>query len=428
MQLKRDNVSPTRIKLTITGETADLEPIKEALLQQLSAGVKVPGFRPGKAPANLVEKHIDQNVLQSELLDEAINKLYVDAVEQTGVRLVSQPEIAVTKFVPYETLEFTAEADMIGKIKLPDYKKIKVKAQPIEVTAKDVTEVLNNLALRGATKKAVERPAKKDDEVTIDFKGTDTKTKEPIDGADGSNYPLTLGSNSFIPGFEDELIGLKPGDHKTFDITFPADYGAKALQKRKVTFEVTVHSVNEVTPAKLDDAFAATLGPFKTLAELKADIKKQLQAERQQEAQRQQDNEMMELIAAKTTVELPKALVEEEMERMEEEEKRNVVYRGQTWQEHLDAEGMTAEEHREKQRPGAELRVKAGLILGEISQVEDINVTPSELDMRMELLKGQYASDAQMQEELNKPENRRDIMSRMLTEKTLDRLRSYIVS
>jgi trigger factor len=181
-----------------------------------------------------------------------------------------------------------------------------------------------------------------------------------------------------------------------------------------------------MTPAKLDDAFAASIGPFKTLAELKADIKKQLKAEKQQEADRAYDNDLLQKIAEKSTVAIPKALVDEEIARIEEEEKRNIVYRGQTWQEHLDAEKLTAEEHSEKQRPTAELRVKAGLVLGQIAEAEKITVSPEDLEVRVQLLKGQYPDEA-MQAELDKPENRRDVLSRLLTEKTLEKLRSYAI-
>ena len=221
-------------------DQALLDSTKQAVLASLSANVKVPGFRPGKAPANLVEKHLDQAALQSEFLDQAINKLYVDAVAQEKLRPVAQPKIEVSKFVPFTTLEFTAEVEAVGDIKLPNYKLIKLAAKKPVVTAKDVSGVLENLRQRGATKEEVKRAAKSGDEVIIDFKGTDAKTKKPIDGADGNEYPLVLGSNSFIPGFEDELIGLKAGGKKTFNLTFPKDYGAKALQNRQVTFAVNV--------------------------------------------------------------------------------------------------------------------------------------------------------------------------------------------
>jgi trigger factor len=424
MQITRDQINPTTSKLTIIAELAELDTVKQHVLKQLSGSVKVSGFRAGKAPANLLEKQVDPATLQAEFLDHAINDLYVDAVQAQKLRPVGQPSISVTKFVPYTTLEFTAEVETVGTVKLADYKKIKLAPPKIEVTADEVKTVVDNLRHRAADKQPVQRAAKLGDEVTIDFKGVDAETKQPIDGAAGQDYPLVLGSQSFIPGFEDELVGLLPDGQKTFRITFPADYGAPSLQNRKVSFDVKVSQVQQLTEPKADDAFAATVGPFKTLAELKADIKKQLTAEKQQESSRRYDNELLEKIAAKSTVTIPQALVEEEIDRMEEEEKRNIVYRGQTWQEHLDEEGLTAEEHRAKQREGAELRVKAGLVLGEIAEQEQITVTPEELEIRIQLLKGQY-TDAAMHAELDKPENRRDVMSRMLTEKTLDKLRAY---
>jgi trigger factor len=424
MQVKSEQPTPTSVKLTVTGASDELENIKQHVLNDLSKSVKVPGFREGKAPANLIEKQVDQATMQAQFLDHAVNDLYGDVVRQENLRPISQPQISVTKFVPYSTLEFTAEVEVVGDIKLADYKNIKLTPKKIEVGAEEVTTVINNLRQRAAIKTDVDRPAKKGDEVTIDFNGTDSKTKEAIPGTDGTGYPLVLGSGNFIPGFEEELIGAKVGEERTFDVTFPKDYGVADLQSRKVTFKVMIHKVQELQEPKLDDTFAASVGPFKSVADLKADIKKQLKAEKEQEAWRAYDNELLEKIASKSTVSIPKALVEEEIDRIEDEEKRNLVYRGQTWQEHLDAEGLTAEQHREKQRAGAELRVKGGLVLGEISQKEGIEVTPEELEVRIQLLKGQYP-DPTMQAELDKPESRRDIHSRMMTEKTLDALRAY---
>ncbi|MGC1176738.1 MAG: trigger factor [Candidatus Saccharimonadales bacterium] len=424
MQIQRDQIEPTKVKLTITAEQALLDTVKQAVLKRLSQNVKVQGFRSGKAPAHLIEKQLDQQLLQSEFLDAAVNQLYTEAVRQEKLRVVTQPTVSITKFVPFSTLEFTAEFEVVGDIKLADYKKIKLARKPVEVSAKDVDEVLENLRGRAAQKEVVTRAAKSGDEVTIDFKGVDAKTKEPIAGADGKDYALPLGSKTFIPGFEDELIGIKTGEERSFTLTFPKDYGAKELQSRKVNFTVTATKVQELKPPKLDDTFAATVGPFTSLSELKSDIKKQVTAERQREAQAAYDNELLEKIAAGSTVAIPKALVDEEVDRVEESEKRDVTYRGQTWQEHLDAEGLDAEAHREKQRPAAELRVKAGLILGEAAEKEQVSVTPEEVKLRVQLLKGQYPDPA-MQAELDKPENQRDIRGRLLTEKTLDALRGY---
>jgi len=292
------------------------------------------------------------------------------------------------------------------------------------VTDKDVEAVLDDLRGRDAEKSEVKRAAKEGDEVVIDFSGVDAKTKAPIAGASGTDHPLGIGSNAFIPGFEPELIGLKAGQEKTFDITFPNDYGAAELQGKKVSFTVKVKTVRELALPKLDDDFAAKVGPFKTVAELKADIKKQLVNEKDYQAQRNFENELLAAIAEKATADIPSVLIEDEMDRMEAEEKRNLVYRGQTWQEHLDAEGKTEETHREGLREQAEARVKTGLVLGEVAEAEQITVTDKELDERIKQLKAQY-TDQQMRDELSKPENRRELMSRLLTEKTIERLASY---
>jgi len=424
MQVKRESLNGTSVKLTITADQVVLDQIKTATLRQLSQNVRVPGFRPGKAPDSLIEKHLDQSLFQSEFLDQAMNHLYIEAIQHEKLRPVIQPEVSVTKFVPFTTLEFVATVEAIGTVTLPDYRKIKLEPKATTVTAKDVDQVLDNLRTRGAAKSEVKRAAKIGDEVVVDFTGVDAKTKELISGADGQDYALVLGSKTLIPGFEDKLVGVKPGEKTEFTLTFPKDYSTKALQNRKVTFSVTVQKVQAVTKAKLDDAFAATIGPFKNIAELEADIKKQLTAEQKREQQQAYDSQLLEKISDKSTVAIPTALIEEEIDRMEDEEKRNIVFRGQTWQEHLDQEGLTPETHREKQREGARLRVKAGLILAEVADQEEIAVSPEELEIRIQLLKGQY-TDKAMQDELDKPENRRDIMNRLLSEKTLDKLRGY---
>jgi trigger factor len=424
MQITREQLTPTKVKLTITADADILASTRQEVLKRLSREVKVPGFRAGHAPEAVVEKHLDQSVYQTEFLDAVVNKMYIQALDEERLRPVNRPDVSITKFVPFTDLEITAETEVIGKVTLPDYKKIKLPLPTVKVEAADVNEVIENLRTRAAEKSDVVRAAKDGDEVTIDFEGTDTKTKEAIAGADGKDYPLVLGSNSFIPGFEDELIGLKPGEDKTFDIVFPKDYGTQSLQNKKVTFKVSIKAIKELVKPKADDAFAATVGPFKSLAELKTDIKRQLTADREQQARQDYQSELLGQIAEKTKADIPEILIEDEMDRIEADEKQNLIYRGQTWEEHLKAEGVTEKEHREREREGAKARVTAGLVLGEVADREGITVTQQEVDLRLQLLKGQY-NDAAMQAELDKPEARRDIQSRMLTEKTIDKLTEY---
>jgi trigger factor len=424
MQTVIDNSNPTITKLKITADKALLDSTKQAVLKRMSGQIKVAGFRSGHAPMQLVEKQIDSTLLQNEFLDQIVNKMYVEAITEHNLRPVNRPTVSINKFVPFTDLEIEAEVETVGAIELPDYRLIKLAPKSVSVTAKDVDEVISSIALRSAEKKEVERAAKLSDEVWIDFSGKDSKTKEPINGTDGKEYPLVLGSNTFIPGFEPNLIGLKKGDTKEFDVTFPADYGVAALQKRKVTFSVKVVKVQEVVAPEFNDDFATQVSPFKSLKELKDDIKRQLTQDRQQQNDRDYESELLTKIAEKAKVVVPPILIEEELDRQEEDERQNLVYRGQTWEEHLKAEGINAKQHRDKNRQAAEARVKAGLVLSEISEKENISVSSIELKNYIDSLKGQY-KDSAMQAELDNPENQRELRNRLITSKTLQKLIAY---
>lgn len=426
MHITRTDKTPTQISLKISATAEDLAPIKQQVLQNLAGGVKIPGFRDGKAPLNMIEKNADQKLLLDEFMEHALGQLYGQAVDQERLRTAAAPKVEVKKFVPFSQLEFEVEVQIIGKITLPNYKTIKVAQKPVSVGAKDVDEVLDALLIRDAERKEVTTPAKNGEEVVIDFSGKDAKGV-PIAGGSGKDYPLILGSNTFIPGFEEHLIGAKSGDKNEFDIKFPKDYGLAILQGKKVTFSVEVKKVQELNKPKVDDTFAAKLGPFKSVAELKTDVKKQITSEREMQAQRDLENELLKKLGDKTRVDIPDQMVEEQIDRIEEEEKRNLMYRNQTWQEHLDAEGLTEKQHHDNKKPEAYERIKIGLALSEISENENINVLPEELEIRIQILKGQYQDEA-MQGELDKPENRRDILARMYTEKTIAKLVEYATS
>jgi trigger factor len=424
MQVKKQSIDSTHISLTVTADADVLVAVKDQVLQTLGRDVKIQGFRNGKVPVVVLEKHLNPTTLQSEFLDLAVNAIYGSAVEQENIHAVTRPEVAIKKFVPFDTLEAEFTVEVVGDIKLGDYKKLRLPKTPVTITAKDVDEVIGRLRTQSAVKKDVSRASKDKDEVWIDFVGTDTKTKKPVKGADGNNYPLMLGSDTFIPGFEKNLVGMKAGEEKTFNLDFPKDYSIKALQNRAVTFKVTILKVQEVIEPKADDDFAKKLGPFKNVDELKADIKTQLQTEREGQAEQAYADELLKKLTEKSSVDVPGTLLNEEVDRIIVNKKQDLVYRGQTWQEFLDDEGVTEEEYRKKAIPDAELRIRAGLVLAEVADKEDITVTPEELEIRLQLLRGQY-EDPQMQAELARPEARQSIASRLLTEKTIAKLTGY---
>ena len=423
MQIKQEKLTPTSIKLTVTADQSALQELLDITLKELGQNIKIAGFRAGKAPTKLIEKEIDPATLQNEFLNKAITQLYSQSIKKEGLRVVSEPEVTISKFVPFSTLEFSANLDVIGEIKLVDYKTIKVTPKIVKISAKDVDAVVENLRSRVAEKVTVKRVIKDDDEAVIDFSGVDAKTKGIIEGAEGKDYPLVIGSKSFIPGFEEELVGMKTDQEKTFTITFPKDYKNVSLQNRKVSFTVKVKEVKELRKPKVDSEFLAKLGPFKDLDDLKKDIKKQLQVEKETEANQILENELLLDLAKKSDIPIPKSLIDQEIKRIEDDEKRSIIYRGQTWQEHLTEEGVSEEEHGERQRPLAHDRIKVGLILGLIADKENIKVSESELEERIKNLKTQH-QDPAMQAELDKPSGRQDILSRLIIEKTIKYLRN----
>lgn len=424
MQITKQSPNSTTAVLTVALTSDELEPIKQQVLKELAKNVKIAGFRPGKAPLEMVQKQVDQQVLNQEFLEEAIQKYYPEAARQEKLRPVDRPEISIKAFVPFSELSFEATVPVITDVKLPDYKKLKKPRTKAKVVAKDIDEVIDNLRTQSAEKESVERAAKTTDQVMIDFSGVD-KNGKAIKGADGTDYPLVLGSKTFIPGFEENIEGLKTGDEKTFDVTFPEDYGVSSLAGEKVTFTVTVKDVKAVKKPKLDDEFASKVGPVKSVDELKSDIKKELSKEKQRQADLDYESELVRDITKKAKVDIPDVLIDEQEQRLLDEFKQNLTYRGQTIAEFLADKDMNEEEYRKNElRPQAEERVKASIVLSEIADQENIQVTPEELEIRLQVLKGQY-QDTKMQEELNKPESRQNIASRMLSEKTVAQLASY---
>ena len=421
MQTTIKDISNTKKQVVISCSDEELSEIKKNTLSKLAKEVKAPGFRNCKAPSNIIEKNIDQQKLQSEFLDEAINLFYVKAIQDNNLKPISRPEINVTKFVPFNTLEFQAIIEVLGPVKLFSYKTLKKQLKNSSVSEAEVKEVLNNIATRQAKSSEVKRAAKNKDKVWIDFKGVDDK-KQPVAGADGKDYPLVLGSKTFIPGFEENIIGLKKDDKKTFDTIFPKSYGVKKLAGKKVTFEVKVNKVEEVSTPKIDDKLAKEAGPFENLTQLKRDIKAQLLEQKNKQNIQDLEAEIIKEITEKSSVDIPDSLVQDQTDRILADFKRDLSYKGQTFKEYLEMQDKTEEEFVKKVViPDAKQRVKAGLVLAEIADQEQIHVTPEELETRIQVMKSQY-KDPATHAELDKPEVQHDIKSRLLTEKTITKV------
>lgn len=416
------NQSDTKVLVTVMLSADELADIKQKTLGRLASKVKVAGFRPGKVPANVVEKNVDPSILSSELLEDAVNASAVEAFEAAKLTPLDRPKVEVQKYVPGQELVYTAEVEIIPAITLGDYKKLKVKKDAVKITDKDVTEVIDRLRKSSALKKDVTRAAKLGDEVTMDFAGTDKDGKE-VPGATGTDYALELGSNTFIPGFEDGLVGKKVGDTFDLPLTFPKDYHHKPLAAAKVTFAVTIKAIKESAIPELDNAFAAKVGPFKTVDELKADITRELTEQKEREAVEKLKDSLVEQLVKGSHVPAPDVLVQDQLEGIERDFTQNLMYRGMTLEQYLQQQGKTLEEWRAKDlHEQAARRVQVGLALAELSKVEGIEVAKEELDARLREMLERYNNAPDIAKQLDTPEARRDIANRVLTEKTVDRL------
>jgi len=416
------HLSDTKVELTITLEPKELADAEQVALVKLSHDVKVPGFRKGKVPVSVAAKNVDPQLLQEQTLDNAVSKAVASAFIDEKIQALDRPAVEIKKFVPGEILEFTAETEILPNIILGNYKKLKVTPEKVTVTAKEVDDVIDRMRTGMGEKKAVEREAKNGDETIIDFIGK--KDDVAFDGGTGTDYSLTLGSNSFIPGFESAIVGHKPGETFDIDLKFPDDYHVADLKGAPVVFTTTLKSIQEVVPAVIDDAFAAKNGPFKTVAEMKADIKRELTEQKEREAgEKLKDNLVGQLVEV-SQIPTPQVLLDDQAKSIEQDFERNLMYQGLTLDQYLETQKFKDKDDwiEKEVKPTAEKRVKAGLVLAELSKVEKIEATTDELKDHIDLYKKQYANNPEALKQFDEPEVQRDIANRLLTEKTVDRL------
>ena len=425
MKILNHKDEESKSTLTIVADQEELDLAKNKILENFQKSAKIQGFRPGKAPLNMVEKNIDPNQLQDNVLRDIVELLYGKSLEQLNIKPVSNPDINIVKFVPFSTLEFTVEVEKLGKVTLPDIKDMKVDKPKIEVSSKEIEEALQDLRLRAADFSETKKIAKLTDRVTINFDGIDPKTKKSIEGTNGTDYPLILGSRSFIPGFEEELVGLKTGDKKSFNIVFPADYSVDSFKNRKVIFNIDVTKVEESNVPELDDKLALNFGPFKNLDELRSAIKIEMEKELTINNQRKLEDEILNFLGDKTKISLSDKLVDEELSLVESKAKQEALSQGLTWEEYLKALKMDQKSFIKQAKDTAEKRVRSGIAIGEIAQRDNIIISNEEFKQSILHLEEQYKDDA-MKEEIRKPENQRDLMIRLLTDKVLKHLSAQV--
>ena len=420
MKAKSKKISDSRVELTVTLDADDLKPAKEKALEKLAKELAVEGFRKGKVPVDVAKKFIPENDLNAETVDFAVRTTVVAAFKQVEKSPLVMPNVNVTKYVPDQVVEYTATADIIPEVKLGDYKKLGVKYPEAKVTAKDVNDILDNIATSFAEKKAVKKAAAMGDEVILDFVGK--KDGEPFKGGTAKDYKLTLGSKTFIPGFEEGIVGHEPGDKFDLKLTFPKDYGVKDLAGAKTVFEVLLKQVNEVKKAPVDDEMAKKCGPFKNLDELKKDIEKNLKMQNEHKLEDKYKDDLVNALVKKSTVPAPEILIDDQIHMIRDDITKNAASQGMSFDEFLEKNGETKDSWEKQARKIAETRVKASLVLQNVAIKEKITVPDDEVAAKIAELRDVYKKSPEAIKSLKDPNVKMDIKNRMIIEATLNYL------
>ena len=388
-----EKLEKSRVALEIEVGAEEFEAAVAKAYAKMRNKISVPGFRPGKAPRKMVEKLYGPEVFYSDAVDEAFPAAYEKAVESEKLDTIGYPEVEMVGDATKDGFTFKATVAVYPDVKLGEYKGVSAPKEEVKVTADDVKERLNEMAERNARLVSVERKAKKGDTAVIDFEGFDNGVA--FAGGKGENYELELGSGSFVPGFEDQVIGMKAGEEKDIDITFPEDY-QKDLAGKAVVFHVKVNEVKFKELPELDDDFAKDVSEFDTLKELKDDIKKQIEADRQKAVDVAYENALIEKVANTIECEIPEILIEQQCRRFLEEFKSRVMAQGIPYDQYAKMTGMDEKKFMEDGREPAIKQVKMDLAIAQIIEQENLEATAEEIEEEYKKLSGYYGMDVDM--------------------------------
>ena len=388
-----EKVEKSQVALTIEVGSAEFEAAIEKAYQKMRKKVNVPGFRPGKAPRKIIEGMYGAEVFFEEAINIAFPEAYEAAVKEQELQVVGYPNVEMVGEVTKDGFTFKATAPVYPEVTLGEYKGLSAPKDEVKVTAADVDERLKQLSDRNTRLGSVEREAKEGDTAVIDFEGV--LNGEPFEGGKGENHSLELGSHSFVPGFEEQVVGMKAGDEKDLDITFPEDYHAD-LAGKAVVFKVKVHEVKAKEVPELDDEFAKDVSEFDTLKDLKADLKKQITEERQKDADRAFEDAVMEQAAANITAEIPDAMVENQCRQFLDNFKMQIAQQGIPYEQYMQITGMDEAKLLEDAKEPALRQVKMDLTVAAIIKAENLEATDEEVEAEYKKLAEQYNMDIEM--------------------------------
>jgi hypothetical protein len=421
MNLQVENLEKNLAKLTVTVEASEFNnAIKESFNKNKSR-FNIPGFRKGKATQAMVEKYFGVGVLFEDAVNISIEKTYPEAAKESKLEIVSRPDIAVTKVNKDEDLVYVATVAVYPEVKLGEYKGVVVKKADEEVSEADIENALKSEQSRNSRLITVDdRAVENGDETVIDFDGYIDGVR--FDGGKGEEYTLVIGSNTFIAGFEEQILGHNIGDEFDVNVTFPENYNVKALANKPATFKVKLKDVKTRQLPELNDEFASEVSEFETLDEYKADLKVKLKAEKERRAKAENENALIALISSNAEVDIPDLMLEPHIDQLVNDYARRMESQGIPLDQFLEYTGTTMEQIREQMKPQAYERVRTRLVLEAIVKAEDIKAEESEVEAELKKMAENYKMEVDKVKEYFKDEALERLKEDITIQKVLDLL------
>ena len=411
---KTDKKNELKLEFKIEAEKFD-EAMKK-VYTKTAKYFNVPGFRNGKAPMHMVEKMYGTEIFYEDTFNELVPGIFEEELKNNNIEAVSRPDIDIKQIGKGQELIFTAVIQTKPEVKLGKYKGIEIKKIEYNVSDEDINHELKHMQEKNARLVSVERPVKDGDITVIDFEGSIDGV--PFDGGKAENHELTIGSKQFIPGFEDQIIGMKLEEEKDIKVTFPEDYFSKDLAGKEATFKVKLHEIKEKELPKLDDDFAKDTSEFETLAELKKSIKEKLEEENKHRAKHETENAVIEAVADTVELDIPSGMIETEIDNMVKDVESRLSYQGLNLEQYLKIMGKTMEEFRKQYEEQAQKTVKIRLVLEAIQKDLDVKVEDSEIKDKIKEMSETYSRKP---EELEQNEQFKNYIEENLKyEKTID--------
>lgn len=389
MSLQVEKLEHSMAKLTIEVAAEDVEKALQAAYLKQRGKLSIPGFRKGKVPRQMIEKMYGPEIFYDEAANHMVSDAYGKAYDECELEITSQPEIDIVQLEKGKPFIFTAEVAIKPEVTLGEYKGLKVEKTSTRVTQKEVDEEIEKERERNArTIEVTDRAVADKDMVTLDFEGF--VDGEAFEGGKGTDYPLTIGSGAFIPGFEEQLIGAEIEKELDVNVTFPEDYQAENLAGKAAVFKCTVHTIKAKELPELDDEFASEVSECDTLDEYKAEVKKKIKERKENEAKEKKENQAVDKAIENAQMEIPKPMLDLQVRQMADDFARRMQQQGLSMEQYFQFTGMTAERMMSELEPQAEKRIKTRLVLEAIAKAENIEVSDERLDEELQKMADAY--------------------------------------